>query len=393
MKPDHKHKKGFSSSSPVNIIVGLPSYNEVRTIARVTQAVDRGLRRYFRGFSCLIVNLDSDSTDGTREAFLDIRTATPKHVINTGSSPRGKGYNLFALFGLAQKKHARYIATFDTDLKSITSAWPKLLLGPIVKKRADLTVPVYARNKYEAYLTNHFAFPLTYALFGMPVRQPIGGEFAINDKLCSYLISRTRIRATYGYGIDIFMTWHALAGGFNTSNVFLGRKVHKPPFPTIERMSRQVIASALQVARQYDGSLPRPSAAAFPKAAGMDRSRHFPARAQSGILLEKASKNALRNLPWYREYLPADYPAIVSLLKSKKKVLGKEMWTDIIAAAIRMAGKISDRRIESVAERLVPLFILRTGSFWDEADRLSSADAEKSICDQARLLRRKLLAK
>ena len=60
------------------IIVGTPSYNEVDTISNVTATADLGLRKYFADKKAVIINADNHSCDGTKDAFFDTRTKTPK---------------------------------------------------------------------------------------------------------------------------------------------------------------------------------------------------------------------------------------------------------------------------------------------------------------------------
>lgn len=50
-----------------DIVVGLTSYNDVRTVGAVVSAVEEGLSRYFGSCDLRIVLADTRSTDGTRE--------------------------------------------------------------------------------------------------------------------------------------------------------------------------------------------------------------------------------------------------------------------------------------------------------------------------------------
>lgn len=56
-----------------DIVVGIPSYNNVRTIGQVVQAAQAGLAKYFPQFSAVIINSDGGSKDGTREAVVSAR--------------------------------------------------------------------------------------------------------------------------------------------------------------------------------------------------------------------------------------------------------------------------------------------------------------------------------
>src|SRR3990167_441750 len=51
-----------------DIVVGLTSYNDARTIGAVVRAVEGGLSRYFESSAARIVLADARSADGTREA-------------------------------------------------------------------------------------------------------------------------------------------------------------------------------------------------------------------------------------------------------------------------------------------------------------------------------------
>src|SRR5438874_11855730 len=59
-----------AAAEHVDIIIGIPSYNNARTIAQVVRAANAGLAKYFPHYTSMIVNSDGGSKDGTREAVL-----------------------------------------------------------------------------------------------------------------------------------------------------------------------------------------------------------------------------------------------------------------------------------------------------------------------------------
>ena len=76
----------------IDIIVGIPSYNEADNIAFVSSQVSLGLNKYFPNHSAAIINVDNNSTDGTKEAFLGTETGkTLKRYISTEKGIVGKG--------------------------------------------------------------------------------------------------------------------------------------------------------------------------------------------------------------------------------------------------------------------------------------------------------------
>ena len=67
--PREAHR-ALESIGQADIVVGIPSYNNVRTIGNVVQAAQAGLTKYFPQFRAVIVNSDGGSSDGTRDAVL-----------------------------------------------------------------------------------------------------------------------------------------------------------------------------------------------------------------------------------------------------------------------------------------------------------------------------------
>ena len=172
-----------SHITEVDIIVGIPSYNEADNIAFPTDVSSRGLREHFSNKSSVIINVDNHSPDGTKDAFLNTPTEVPKIYISTPPGVKGKGNNFRNLFEAAVELNAKAVIVVDADLKSITPSWIRYLGEPLMG-RYDYVAPIYARHKYDGTITNQIAYPLLRSLFGLRVRQPIGGDFGFSGKFC-----------------------------------------------------------------------------------------------------------------------------------------------------------------------------------------------------------------
>lgn len=209
-----------------DIVVGIPSYNEADNIAFVVKQISRGLKRYFPKKIGLIVNVDNNSRDRTKEAFLGTKTSTPKLYISTPPGIKGKGHNFYNLFKIIKKASSSINIVVDADLKSIEPDWIRKLGMPI-KRGYEFVTPFYIRNKRDALITNHFCYPLIYSLMGYNIQQPIGGDFAFSLEMVKHWLSKKWPKEAYQYGIDIFMTSEALLNNFKVCQVDLGKKVHK----------------------------------------------------------------------------------------------------------------------------------------------------------------------
>ena len=89
--------------SSADIIVGIPSYNNSRTIARVVEAMASGLKKYFPELKSIIINSDGASIDSTTYKFMNSHTprGITKLAINY-SGPPGKGSALKTVFEIAK---------------------------------------------------------------------------------------------------------------------------------------------------------------------------------------------------------------------------------------------------------------------------------------------------
>src|SRR5437868_3959446 len=235
-----------------DIVVGIPSFRNAATIGHVTEAAAEGLRRNFPNMRAVIVNADGGSEDGTRDR---VRASTDGVPIVTGryEGRSGKGSAFRAIFEAVTLLGARACAVVDSDLRSITPEWIARLIGPIVRGEADYVTPLYARHKHDGTITNTIAYPLTRALYGARVRQPIGGEFGFGADLAKvYLAEPVWDTDVAKFGIDIFMTTTALARGVRVAQAFLGAKIHDPKDPGADLgpMFTQVVGTLLTLARK-----------------------------------------------------------------------------------------------------------------------------------------------
>tara|TARA_Y100001949_G_scaffold167209_1_gene164684 strand:+ start:6560 stop:7651 length:1092 start_codon:yes stop_codon:yes gene_type:complete len=222
------------------IVVGIPTYNEADNIARLTHQVDAAALAL--GISITIVNADSASVDETSEVFLGTPTHCPK--VSIKNSEKGKGRNIATILQwVVEASEADGCVLIDGDVTSFEPEWlarhTELLLND-----ADYTIPTYSRNYQEGNTTNHFVYPLVGVhSSGKAPRQPISGDFGISRRFAKHLIKQQWHEYTWGYGIDIFMTLHALYGSFNVAEVLLSKKVHKPSFDKMIPMFTEVAAS------------------------------------------------------------------------------------------------------------------------------------------------------
>lgn len=250
-----------------DIVIGIPSYNNAGTIGHVVRAAMAGLQTYFPEYSAVIINSDGGSSDGTQAQVLSsslgdsnlLLLSTPLQPVHRLSVPYhgipGKGSAFRMIFEMADKLGASACAVVDSDLRSITPEWINLLIRPVLNEGYDFVAPYYRRHKYDGTITNSIVYPMTRALYGRNVRQPIGGDFGTSRSLIARYLARDDWETDVArYGIDIWMTTIALAENFRVCQSFLGAKLHdaKDPGADLSAMLHQVVGSVFTLMSEYE---------------------------------------------------------------------------------------------------------------------------------------------
>lgn len=379
----------FLKEKKIDIVVGIPSYNEADNIAFVVQQIDNGLQKYFPGFKSLIINVDNDSPDDTKKAFLKAKTKTEKKYITTPKGVKGKGNNFNNLFREVRQLEPRACLVLDADLKSVKPEWIKKMLNPVLKKKYDYILPVYSRNEYDGTITNNICYPLLYGVLGYNIRQPIAGDFAFSLALNNFWIERRWYESTYQYGIDIFMTLNAVFGNFKIGQVAIGSKVHKPSAPKLGPMFTQVLNTLfggfldnkdfwLRKRKLYTPTIFYNGKNVDPQPLSID--------------YKSMKKTALEGFTGYKDFYKKIFPAslynrLIKSFQDKTMNIDMSSWIDILFFSLKAMEQSEYRH--KVIESLKPLYFARVSSFIKKTLDLNYKESEAEIVKQAELCYKK----
>jgi len=390
------HKR-IDEIKKADILVGIPSYNNARTIGHVVKAVQTGFAKYFPDKKCVLVNSDGGSRDGTMEVVKNTtiedfqsvllhhrvepiwKIATPYHGIP------GKGSAFRTIFEIADALNVKACAVVDSDLRSITPEWIELLIKPVLEGGFDYVSPLYHRHKYDGTITNSIVYPLTRALYGKHIRQPIGGDFGFSGKLASFYLTKNLWDTDVArYGIDIWMTTTAIANKFKICQAFLGAKIHdaKDPGADLSSMLYQVVGATFDLMGTYQdvwktikGSEPVPTFG-FRYDVGLE-----PISVNLERMIEKFRLGVKELMEIWKIFIPSE---ILDFLSKSAKFskeefhIPDELWVDIIYSfAIASRRKIMNR--EHLLKSLTPLYIGKIASFIIEAWDSSASEVEQKI--------------
>ncbi len=371
-----------------DLIVGIPSYNEADSIEFVVKKIDEGIQKYFSDKRSIILNVDNNSPDNTRDVFLNTKTETKKEYITTPEGVKGKGNNFWNLFKFAVKAKAKAVVVVDADLLSITPEWIKRLGKPVFSG-TDFVSPLYIRHKYDGTITNNIVFPLIFSLFNKCIRQPIGGDFAVSGKLVEYYLEQEWTETTRQYGIDNFMTMNAILGGFKTDQVMLDAKIHKPSAPKLGPMFIQVVNTLFGVITSNIDKVKYIADEDMPKACYDLPDVNPPDLAIDTEKMKITSMTEFQqNKAFLRGVLDLEtYTKIKAAYSNEDINISPDLWAEIVFNLLRAYPKQEQKIV--LVEALKPLYFGRTYTFIKSTQDLSSLDAEKQIIEQAEIFWRK----
>jgi glucosylglycerate synthase len=380
-----------------DIIVGIPSFNNARTIGHVVRAVQAGLAKYFSSRKAVIVNSDGGSTDNTMGIVYDTsvedfnaillhhRVEPISKIAFPYSGIPGKGSAFRAIFEVAHRLEAKACVVVDSDLRSITPEWIELLVKPVLENDFDYVAPLYHRHKFDGTITNSIVYPLTRTLYGKRVRQPIGGDFGFSGRLAEFYLTRNVWQTDVArFGIDIWMTTTAIANGFKVAQSFLGAKIHdaKDPGADLSSMLYQVVSATFDLMENHSdiwmpirGSEPV-TTFGFEYTVGLE---HVNVNTPRMLNLFREGLNNLHEI-WFDILGAGDFREVERLgsLKNEEFDFPLTLWARVIydyAIAFHKKKLPTEHLIKS----LTPLYIGKTASFILAAENMGAAEAEAEI--------------
>lgn len=380
---------------PGTVVVGIPSWNNARTVGHVVDCAVRGLAEAFPDAPGLVVNSDGGSADGTPEAVLEAGRRALAAIGRAGGSGAevrsiryrgisGKGSAFRAIFEEAVRAGARAVVVLDADLRSVTPAWIGRLAGPVVDGSVDYVAPLYQRHKFDGTITNSIVYPLTAAFYGGGIRQPIGGDFGFSGELAARFLGEPVWEGDVArFGIDLWMTTTALVGRFRIGQAHLGAKIHDPKDPGahLAAMLAEVVGTAFSLLEAHPeawaGAPPAATATIFGSAPGLAAE---PVAVDVGRMEKALRDGVVRLEPLYAEVLPRRrlerFRAMASA--GEPPEVDDDLWVaTVLAFALAYRRRVLPR--ESLLRSLAPLYLGRTGSFVRRHESSTPEQVEDSL--------------
>jgi len=250
------------SVGEVDILVGVPTHNNAKTVGPIVETIQAGILRFFPRERAAIINADGGSRDGTPQlvvsaAISDAQSQSKLYALRTlraisteyASSP-ASGTALQTILAAAELLRAKACAVISAESTTITADWLAALLRPVYAEQFDLVMPTYRRHRFDGILLTNLLYPMARAVYGLKIREPYALEFAFSGRLGSqFLAHNAWHEETARAGSEIQLTLAAIAGGYRIGQSFLGTKKH------VERQSADLVPAMRQTVGALFSSL------------------------------------------------------------------------------------------------------------------------------------------
>ena len=382
--------KRIEQIDAADIVVGIPCYNNDATIVNVLKQVSHGLAKHYKPARSVILISDGGSTDDTREVVRDEEIMPwQEKVVFIYRGISGKGTAFRAIFEAAEKLNAKACAVVDADLRSITPDWIRYMLEPVLAKDYDFVAPTYSRYKWDGTITNTVAYNLTRALYGKRLRQPIGGDFALSRRTVqSYLTQNVWGTEVARFGIDIWMTTHAIAQGLRVCQANLGVKVHDPKDPglSLGPMFRQVVMTLFTLMEQHYTVWKEVHGSEPVETFGSQETLEPEAIKVDQELLMQNFKLGFQHFGalWKDLLSPSCYAAVQRLTGAERRnfYLDVTSWAHILYEIASTFHHWPKNRAKLV-DLMSPLYEARVASYINETAEMTTAESERVVENQA----------
>ncbi len=395
----------------VDILVGLPTHNNAKTIEPVIRAIQACILKCFPRDRAVIINADGGSQDGTPELVLgasidDVWSASKVYALRTLHSISTRyartpaaGTALRTILAAADLLRAKACVVVSPDSTTIEPDWLQRLVTPVYTDNFDLVSPIYRRQMFEGVLMRNLLYPVTRAIYGQRIREPYASEFAISGRLATDFLTQEIWNEDGGsIGAEIYLTIAAITGKYRVCQSFLGTKtqLNRGASDLVAAMRRTVGA----LFSSLDGNFPLWSTIAASQPVTT-------LGAQSEVMMEpvRVNRKHLREMfatgvaelePVFRSILSA------STLSELQRIATLEVGefnypADVWAKTVFEFAASYHRSVinrDHIVQALVPLYRGRSLSFLLENRDVSGEDLERnveSLCNEFERLKPYLL--
>ncbi len=324
--------------SDINLVVGIPFYNEKDTLPEMLSVIAEGLANVKLQGNTLIVCAGDPRGAEALEAVAEVDLQIPHLEFLMLPGSNGRGASIRAILEIADQLEAD-VLLFTADLVpepgyGLQPDWVGRILEPI-RNEYDFVITNIQKNYFEDYLNSLLVAPLLEVFYGYKVHSALSGVYAIANDTVKDLVAEIKFwgEVALDYGIDPWLITRAICWNKKICEVELGAKLESINLEKLTYVFK-VLAKAMFecIKRDEDFWLTGKFIRRSPDLYG---NRHQDALYESKFSTYSISMFFKRGLTQYKTVFKAVLPDILSadlerIGAARELHFGSQIWAHIV---------------------------------------------------------------
>jgi len=388
LRDEAKHR--LAQIGRADVIVGIPSHRNGRTIGEVVQAVAQGIGTYMADRRVVLMNSDGGSSDSTVQHVSDVPVSpNVRKMLTIYRGALGKGRAIRAIMEAAGHLQVKACVIIEARAPGIVPEWIPRLVNPVLEGR-DLTMGCYHRSAYAAALTDNLAYPFMRVLFSRDLRDPLAGEFCLSGALASELAARDVWETDVArFGFNAWLAIRALTEEIDVSQIDLGYRgegggqAGALSDPRFLHMVGTLFRCLTTHRHLWQKRLPF---RCIPFDGERQPDEFVPSPDCVDVLIDGVLHSLEKYLPQWRTILfPETLQAVLDLLSQPRQAFGfsLRLWARVVFEFALVYNR-GDGDPDKVADAFLPLFYARAAAYVRAARDLTPVQRETAVTEVLR---------
>lgn len=220
---------------PTDLVIGLPACASEPAVQAAASGLRVALPKIAAGLKAAMVYPDgvpqtpteiaaSDGTEVSLRLLPYPLSPIDRYAEQTQPDP------LRSVLLIGQQLGARVCAVLHSEPGPALDSDLRRLVQPVLEQNFDLTVPRYARRKFDSLINSGIVYPLTRALYGKRIQYPMANDLAFSSRFADRCL-----QPEPGPQRPAPLAWitnKAVCGGFHVAQINFG--LSPPPKDSVE---------------------------------------------------------------------------------------------------------------------------------------------------------------
>jgi hypothetical protein len=202
-------KQRMQQIGTVDLVVGLADPKACENVAAILSTVHEGLTPLAGVVRAVVLvpnradapNLEEAAENDSLSLFM-YEPPAPDPSITAAQNVSG-AYR--AIWRISDALNARACAVIISGMDNLTPQWVSSLVQPVLERNFDLVTPSYLQGKFDGMLNSSILYPLTRAIYGKQIQNPLGPDFGFSAPFVQHLLRLEAVRPRTAAGQEVVL--------------------------------------------------------------------------------------------------------------------------------------------------------------------------------------------